>query len=96
MLVDLNYVFISLLLVIYCAWQYKKRKERYMLHLTICFTFLTLSAALKTLTFTLWTYIPFSLLELGGLALYAVFAITAIIALKELTAHISHRSSIQK
>jgi len=90
MLIELNYVFFSLLLVIYSAWRYFKRKERYMLYLTLCFTFLTLSTSLQLLNSLTWVYrtqpiIALRLLELGGLALFACFTICAIITLRKMS-----------
>ena len=91
MLIELNYVFFSLLLVIYGAWRYFKRKDKYLFYLTISFTFLALSAIVQTLTSPkLAIYIiPFDtpvlkLLQLGGLALFACFTICTIISLRKI------------
>jgi len=91
MLVELNYIFFSLLLVIYSAWRYFRQRERHMLHLTICFTLLTFSITLQILTSTWWTYImhlkiPLRLLELSGLALYTGFTISTILTLRKISA----------
>lgn len=95
MLIELNYVFLSILLVVYGAWRYFKRKEKHLLHLTLSFTFLTLSAIVQMFTsprliYVLAYVIPINvtvlrLLELVGLALFACFIISAIIALREIS-----------
>lgn len=90
MLVELNYLFFSLLLVFYSAWSYHRRREKNMLHLTLCFTFLMASIILQMLTSTWWVYvmhvgISLRLLELSGLALFACFTITAIITLRKIS-----------
>lgn len=90
MLIELNYVFFSLLLMIYSVWLYFKRRERCMFYLTLCFTFLTLSTMLQVLNSLTWVYgtqpiIVLRLLELGGLALFACFTITAIITLRKMS-----------
>jgi TRAP-type C4-dicarboxylate transport system permease small subunit len=88
MLIELNYVFFSLLLVIYGAWRYFKRKEKHLLYPTISFTFLALSAIVKMLSSTTLVYginvKVLRLLKLGGLALFACFAICAIISLRKI------------
>ena len=90
MLVELNYVFFSLLLVIYSAWRYFKRRERGILYLTLCFTFLTLSTMLQMLNSLIWVYeirasiTMLRLLEVSGLGLYAGFTTCAIIALRKI------------
>ena len=90
MLIELNYVFLNLLLVIYSSWHYLKRKNKYMLDLTLCLTFLTLSAALQLSDSLIWVYqIPASItvlriLEVGGLGLYACFTICAIMTLRKI------------
>jgi len=88
MLVELNYVFFSLLLLIYCTWRYFKQKDKHSFYFTLSFTFLTLSAIFQTLSSILPYGIYFNvtvlrLLELSGLALFACFTISAIIALKK-------------
>lgn len=88
MLVELNYVFFTLLLVIYSAWRYYKQRKRPLLHSTLCFTFLALSAIFQTASSTIVYGIYFNVtvlkfLELSSLALFACFTICAIIALKK-------------
>jgi len=88
MWVELNYIFFSLLLVVYSAWRYSKRRERVLLYLTLGFTFLTLSTLLQILSSSWWIYISqlkiqYRLLEISALALFAGFVISAIIALRE-------------
>jgi len=89
MLVELNYVFLSLLLVIYGVWRYFKERKRHMLYFTLSFTFLTLSAIFQMLSSMLiylgiyFNVTVLRLLELGGLALFACFTICAIIALRK-------------
>jgi hypothetical protein len=62
-----------------------------MLYLTLGFIFLSASTALQLINSLIWTYgIPVSLtmlrlLELGGLAFFACFTISVIIALREIT-----------
>jgi len=88
MLIELNYVFLSLLLVIYGAWRYYKHRKKHLLYFTLSFTFLALSAIVQMLSSTIWLYgiqvniITLRLLKLGGLALFACFTISSIIALK--------------
>ena len=88
-LIELNYVFFSLLLVIYGAWRYYKQRKRHLLYFTLSFTFLTLSVIFEMLSSTLvylgiyFNVTVLRLLELGGLALFACFTICAIIALKK-------------
>jgi len=88
MLVELNYVLFSLLLVVYSAWHYFKTREKHLLYLTSCFTFLALSAMLQMLSSTMWVYGVqvdvkiLRLLKLGGLALFACFTVSSIVALK--------------
>ena len=91
MLIELNYVFFSLLLVIYSGWHYFRRKNKHLLYPTISFTFLALSATVQLLISPkLVVYIiPFNapvlkLLRLGGLALFACFTIFAVIALRKI------------
>lgn len=90
MLVEFNYVFFSLLLVIYSAWRYFERRERGILYLTLCFTSLALSTTLQMLNSLIWIYeiraniTMLRLLELSGLALYASFTICTIITLKKI------------
>lgn len=88
MLIELNYVFFSLLLLVYSAWRYFKQRKKHLLYFALCFTFLTLSSIFQTLNSTLPYGIYFNvtvlrLLELSGLALFACFTICAIIALKK-------------
>ena len=88
MLIELNYVFFSLLLVIYGVYRYYKQRKRHLLYITLSFTFLTLSVIFQMLSSTLiylgiyFNVTVLRLLELGGLALFACFTISAIIALK--------------
>ncbi|MDH5733090.1 MAG: hypothetical protein OEY88_04825 [Candidatus Bathyarchaeota archaeon] len=88
MLIELNYVFFSLILVIYSAWHYFRKRNRHLLYFTLSLTFLALSATFQMLSSTLihlgiYLHVTVSrLLELGGLALFACFTIGAIIALK--------------
>ncbi|UCE16202.1 MAG: hypothetical protein JSV12_00875, partial [Candidatus Bathyarchaeota archaeon] len=59
----MNYVFFSVLLVIYGAWRYFKRKEKHLLYPTISFTFLALSATFQLLNSPkLMVYLPFNAL----------------------------------
>jgi len=93
MLIELNYVFFSLLLVIYGAWRYFKRKEKHMLYLTLSFTFLALSAIIKMLTLPILVYINVKvlrLLELTSLGLFACFTIFTMIALRRISAKTSN------
>jgi hypothetical protein len=88
MLIELNYVFFSLLLLIYCIWRYLKQRKKHLLYFALCFTFLTLSAIFQTLNSTLPYGIYFNVtvlrfLELSGLALFVCFTICAIIALRK-------------
>jgi len=88
MLIELNYVFLSLLLLIYCAWGYSKQRKKHLLYFALCFTFLTSSALFQTLNATLPYGIYFNVtvlrvLELSGLALFVCFTICAIIALRK-------------
>ncbi len=90
-LIELNYLFFSLLLLIYSAWRYSKRRERSMLYLILGFAFLSASTALQLINSLIWTYgisvslIMLRLLELLGLAFFACFTISIIIALRELS-----------
>jgi len=62
-----------------------------MLYLALCFTFLALSITLQMLNSLVWlpwiyqTRLALTLYELSGLAFFACFAITAIIALRKTT-----------
>jgi hypothetical protein len=88
-LVELNYVFFSLLLVIYGVWRYYKQRKKNMLYFALCFTFLALSAIFQMLSSTLvylgiyFNVTMLRLLELSSLTLFACFTICAIIALKK-------------
>jgi len=90
-LIELNYLFFSLPLLIYSAWRYSKRRERNMLYLTLGFAFLSASTTLQLINSLIWLYgiqvnITIQrLLELAGLAFFACFTITAIIALREIS-----------
>jgi len=87
-LVELSYVFFSLILLIYGLWVYSRRKERPTLYLTLCFAFLASSMTLLFLNSFAWfpaTRITIRLIEIAGLGLYAGFAISLIIALKRLS-----------
>lgn len=90
-LIELNYIFLSLLLMIYSAWRYSRRRERSMLYLTLGFTFLALSTTLQMIKSLIWFYgtqvniLMLRFLELGGLALFACFTISTIIALREIS-----------
>jgi hypothetical protein len=88
MLVELSYLLFGILLIVYAAWMFFRRKERHILFLTLGFTFLELSILLQILNLTWWVHIyQFNIdprfLELGGLAFFAIFIVTAILALKE-------------
>jgi hypothetical protein len=89
MLVELSYVFFSLLLVIYCAWRFFKRREKTMLHFLLCFVFLASSISLQA-TISLapiygtQPFVVVRLIELTALGLYAGFAIILIVALRRL------------
>lgn len=89
MLIELNYVFLSLLLVIYGAWRYYKQRKRHLLYFIPSFTLLMLSVIFQMLSSTLiylgiyFNVTVLRLLELSGLALFACFTICAIIALKK-------------
>jgi len=90
MWVELSYVFFSLLLVIYCVWRFFTRKEKAMLYLALCFIFLTLSISIQTIISLGFVYgtqplTTIRLVELGGLALFAGFVITFMIAVWKLT-----------
>jgi len=83
MLVELNYVFFSFVLLLCSILYYLKRKNRYLLYLTLCFTFLMLSNILQVFISMPWILgIAFRFLELGALALYACFTICTIITLR--------------
>jgi len=87
MLVELNYVVFSFLLATISAWRYFKRREKNMLHLTLCFTFLTLSITLLLLDSLMWfpaTITTLRLIEVTGLGLYACFTICAILTLRKI------------
>ena len=92
MLIELNYVFLSFLLVAISAWYYSKHREKSLLYLTLGFTFLALSATLQMLNSLTWIYEIINnitilrLLELSGLAFFACFTICAIIALRKIFA----------
>jgi len=88
MLVELNYIFFSLLLVVYTVWRYFKQQNKRFFYFTLSFTFLTLSAIFRALNSILPYGIYFNvtvlrLLELFALALFACFTVCAIIALKK-------------
>lgn len=88
MLIELNYVFLSLLLLIYCAWRYLKQRKKHLLYFALCFTFLTFSTVFQTLNSTLPYGIYFNvmvlrLIELSALALFLCFTICSIIALRK-------------
>lgn len=86
MTAQLNYVLLSLLLVIYGAWRFLSRKEKSMLYMTFSFVFLTLSITLLMLDSFVWfpaTLTTLRLLEVSGLGLYMCFIICAIMALKK-------------
>lgn len=91
MLVELNYVFFSLLLVIYGVWRYFKQRKRHLLYFTLSFAFLALSVIVRMFSSIVLVYGIHSnvtvlrLLELGGLAFFACFTITAVIALREIS-----------
>jgi len=88
MLTELNYVFFSLLLVIYGVWRYYKQRKKHLLYFTLSFTFLGLSSIFQMLGSTLiylgiyFNVTVLRLIELIGLALFACFIIGAIIALR--------------
>jgi hypothetical protein len=87
MLLELNYVFFSFLLMILSAWYYFRRRDRYLLYLTLCFTFLTLSNILQMFIFATWIYgTLLQTLRIVALSLYACFTICAIIALRKVIA----------
>ncbi len=87
MFIELSFVLFSLLLVIYSAWRYLKRGTRGLLYLTSSFGFLMLSTTLQMITSLIWNYgisatvTLMRLLELCGLAFFACFTITAVVAL---------------
>ena len=89
MLVELNYVFFSLLLVIYSMRRYFKQQKRHMLYFTLSFTFQALSAIFQMLSSKMvylgiyFNLTVLRLLELSSLALFACFTICTIIALKK-------------
>jgi len=88
MLIELNYVVFSFLLAVYSARSFFKRREKHLLYVTLSFTFLAFSATVQMLNSLIGGYgtqpiVILRLLKLGGIALYACFAISAIIALKE-------------
>jgi len=90
MLIELSYVFLGVLLVIYGVWLFLKRKQKVTVYLAVCFAFLTLSILFQTFASTWWIYvmhlkIQHRFIELTGLAFFACFAITAILALTKLS-----------
>lgn len=86
MLVELNYVFFSCLLLVYSAWHYFKRRERGQLYLTMCFTFLALSAVFQLIESQILAHrTVLRLLELGGLALFTCFTICTIITIRKIS-----------
>jgi len=90
MLVELSYLFFSLLLVIYCAWLFLKRKEKTMLYFLLCFLFLTSSIALQAIIslvpiYGIYPLVSVRLIEIAGLGLFAGFAAFLVVALKKLS-----------
>ncbi len=88
MSIEASYVFLSLLLLIYCVWRYLRQRERHLLYFALGFTFLTFSTVFQTLNSTLPYGIYFSvsllrLLELVALALFLCFTVCAIMALRK-------------
>jgi len=90
MVIELNYVLFSFLLAIYSAWHYFKRKDRYLLYLTLCFTYLLMSNILPMFVSISWIFgiqidsTTIWFLELGKLVLYACFTVCAVIALRKI------------
>jgi len=90
MLIELNYIFFSLILVIYSAWHYFRKRNRHLLYFTLSLTLLALSATFQMLSLTLiylgiyFNVTALRLLELIGLALFACFTICVIVALKKI------------
>jgi hypothetical protein len=90
MWVESSYVFFSLLLMVYCVWRFLTRKEKAMLYFALCFVFLTLSISLQAVVSLGVVYgtQPLTivrLVELGGLAMFAGFVITFLMAMRSLT-----------
>jgi len=89
MLVELSYVFFSFLFVIYSVWCYFKRKDKHLLHLTLCLAFLAMSVTFQMFSTTVWFYrTPIAIrrfLELSGLALYTGFTVCTILVLRKIS-----------
>jgi len=91
MLMELSYVSFSLLLTAYALWRYFMRREKGLFYLSLGFTFLTTSTILQLVESLVWIYgsqvniTALRLLELGGLALFACFAVFVALALKEIS-----------
>lgn len=90
MLVELSYLFFSLLLVIYCVWRFFSRKERSMLYFALCFVFLAFSVLFQAVVslgnvYGTQSLVIVRIVELTGLAFYACFAIIFIVGLREIS-----------
>jgi heme A synthase len=90
MLVELSYLFFSLLLVIYCAWRFFKRKGKIMLHFLLSLIFLASSLSVQaaisiTPIYGTQPLVIVRLIELSGLALFAGFTIFLVLALGKIS-----------
>jgi hypothetical protein len=89
--IEFSYFLFSLLLTAYAMWRYFMRRERGLFYLSLGFTFLTTSIILQLVESLIWIYgsqvniTTLRLLELGGLALFACFAVFVVLALKEIS-----------
>lgn len=87
---EFSYVFFSVLLTAYAMWRYFMRRERGRFYLSLGFMFLTSSTMLQLVKSLIWIHgsqvniTTLRLLELGSLAFFACFIISAIIALREI------------
>jgi len=80
---ELSYVLFASLLAAYSFWRYARAREKSRLYLAASSAFLTFSAIFQMLNSEIWINIITSrLLEIGGLASFAGFTVTAIIAMK--------------
>ena len=88
MLVEMSFILSSLLLLVYSIWRYLKiRKNKQSSYFILSFVFLTFSAIFQAFNSILPYGIYFNvtvlrLFELGALALFACFTISAVVALK--------------
>jgi hypothetical protein len=91
MLVRLNYVIFSVFLLIYISWRYFKQRKSGLRYLALSSIFLILSTTVQMIGSQKSIYgIPTNLtlkrvIELGGLALFACFTITAVIGVRKMS-----------